>query len=144
MGKIIVVESDGKKADQAITNCIFKILRVALAPNGDENSSVRGLLTDIVKHHQLSKKWKGRLNYRRGVRVTSIRSFYIHLHYNPEEDPFANCFIYSFSQDPETGRTATDKVFMGLFAVKDPETTELTIETLVEPVTLWLPELKTF
>ncbi|MBR6532528.1 hypothetical protein IKT64_02030 [Candidatus Saccharibacteria bacterium] len=144
MGKIIVVEPDGKKADQAITNCIFKILRVALAPNGDESSSVRGLLTDIVKYHQLSKKWKGRLNYRRGVKVTSIRSFYIHLHYNPEEDPFANCFIYSFSQDPETGHTATDKVFMGLFAVKDPETTELTIETLVEPVTLWLPELKTF
>lgn len=144
MGKIIVVESDGKKADQMLTNRIFNVLRVAFAPNGDESSSVRSLLADITNHHQLSKKWKGRLSFRREVRVTSIRSFYIHLHYDPDEDPVANCFIYSFCQDPETGRTATDKVFMGFFAVKDPETTELTIETLVEPVTLWLPELKTF
>jgi hypothetical protein len=144
MGKIIVVESDGKKADRELTNRVFNVFRVAFAPNGDENSSVRSLLADITKYHQLSKKWKGQLNYRREVRVTSIRSFYIHLHYTPEEDPVTNCFIYSFSQDPETGRTTTDKVFMGFFAVKDPETTEFTIETLVEPVTLWLPELKTF
>ena len=142
MGKIVVVDSNGKKETGEFTECVFNILRVALTPHENETRSVKSLLIDIVKNRQLSRKWKGKLLFRRITEVSNIRTYYTHLRYSPEEDPVATCFIYSIGRDPENGQTTQDKVFMGIFSIKSPEVTELTITDLVEPPTTWLLELK--
>ena len=100
MGKIVVVDSNGKKETGEFTECVFNILRVALTPHENETRSVKSLLIDIVKNRQLSRKWKGKLLFRRITEVSNIRTYYTHLRYSPEEDPVATCFIYSIVRDP--------------------------------------------
>ncbi|MBR6964951.1 hypothetical protein IKH83_01405 [Candidatus Saccharibacteria bacterium] len=138
MGKIVVVDKSGKIVDKKIREKVFEILRAALVPGvrDSENRRFVEMINDIKINEKISKKYKEPLSFYRSVKINDIRNLTIVFSYNPADEFFAKCQIFSSSEE------GIDRLFCGFFSdsEKNPTQTTLSIEEMHQ-TSLWLPEL---
>ena len=139
MGKIVVIDKEGNIVDKKIREKVFEILRAALVPGArdSENRKFIEIIDDIKINEKISSKHQGALSFYRAVKINDVRNLVVIFSYNPEDEFYAKCQIFS------SGEEGIDRLFCGLFSDKSPTQTILLIEEM-QKTSLWVPELNKF